>query len=51
MARWIIENRIDDPARLKEFAKDGYAFDEEKSSELEPVFVRKAEGVMSIKKT
>lgn len=27
MARWIIENRIEDPVRLKEFDLDGYSFD------------------------
>lgn len=50
MARWIIKNRIDDPARLKDFAEDGYVYDVSSSSELEPVFVRKAEGVMKITK-
>jgi len=28
MTRWIIENRIDDPKRIKEFDRDGYRFDE-----------------------
>lgn len=32
MARWIIDNRIDDPARLKEFNLDGYRFDEAAST-------------------
>lgn len=50
MARWIIKNRVDDPARLRDFAEDGYIFDESRSSEIEPVFVRKAEGVMKIVK-
>lgn len=50
MARWIVKNRIDDPLKLKEFAEDGYVFDDDRSTELEPVFVRKAEGVMKIKK-
>ena len=49
MARWIVKNKVDDPLKLREFAEDGYVFDEERSSELEPVFVRKAEGVMKIK--
>jgi uncharacterized protein len=48
MARWIIKNRIDDPLKLKEFAEDGYFFDKERSSELETVFIRRAEGVMKI---
>lgn len=50
MARWIIKNKIDDPAKLKEFEEDGYMFDELRSSELEPVFIRKSEGVMKIVK-
>ncbi|MEE2525239.1 peroxide stress protein YaaA [Hyphobacterium sp. HN65] len=32
MARWIIENRITDPARLREFDVEGYRFDPEASS-------------------
>lgn len=51
MARWIIENRIDDPSLLKNFKEDNYFFDTERSSELEPVFIRKADGVMKIKKS
>jgi cytoplasmic iron level regulating protein YaaA (DUF328/UPF0246 family) len=50
MARWIIQNRIESELKLKEFGEDGYVFDESRSSELEPVFVREAEGVMKIKK-
>ncbi|MDQ5913924.1 MAG: uncharacterized protein QG623_543 [Patescibacteria group bacterium] len=50
MARWIIKNRIDDPDSLKNFELGGYVFDESRSSEHEPVFVRKAEGVMKIDK-
>ena len=50
MARWIIKNRINDELKLREFAEDGYEFDAKRSSELEPVFVRRAEGVMKIKK-
>jgi len=50
MARWIIKNRINDPDLLKNFAEDGYAHSEERSSELEPVFIRKSEGVMKIVK-
>ncbi len=40
MARWIIQNRINDSARLKEFCEDGYEFNVELSSKLEPVFMR-----------
>lgn len=51
MARWIVRNKINEPLKLRDFAEDGYIYDEERSAELEPVFVRKAEGVMKIKKT
>lgn len=51
MARWIVKDKIDDPAKLKEFVEDGYIFDEQRSSELEPVFIRKSEGVMKIVKS
>jgi cytoplasmic iron level regulating protein YaaA (DUF328/UPF0246 family) len=40
MARWIIENRIEDPARLKNFNLDGYAFDAAGSSEDTLLFTR-----------
>lgn len=50
MARWIIKNRIKDPNLITNFASDDYYYDKGRSSELEPVFVRKSEGVMKIKK-
>ncbi len=50
MARWIIKNKINSPELLKNFAEDGYIFNEVRSSELEPVFIRKSEGVMKIVK-
>ena len=50
MARWIIKNRIDDPELLKNFSEDNYVYSDKKSTELEPVFIRRAEGVMKIKK-
>lgn len=40
MARFIAENRIDDPEKLKEFDADGYAFSENLSSENDFVFLR-----------
>ncbi len=40
MTRWIIENRIDDPARLKNFNVDGYTIDASASSETDLVFTR-----------
>lgn len=50
MARWIVKNRVGDPLKLRDFSEDGYVFDKDRTTELEPVFVRKAEGVMKIKK-
>lgn len=40
MARWIIENRIEDPSTLPEFKEDGYHFDETRSEENRPTFSR-----------
>jgi uncharacterized protein len=40
MARWIIENRIDDPAKLSEFNVDGYRFVKSASSETRLEFSR-----------
>lgn len=40
MARWAIQNRIDAPEALKEFAADGYRFDPKLSSDEEWVFAR-----------
>lgn len=51
MARWIIKAKINDPIELKEFKEGGYIFDEQRSTELQPVFVRKSEGVMKIVKS
>jgi cytoplasmic iron level regulating protein YaaA (DUF328/UPF0246 family) len=42
MARFIAENRIDDPEKLKEFNEDGYVFSETMSSENNFVFLKKA---------
>ncbi len=41
MSRYIIENRLTTPAQLKDFAVDGYAFDEEMSGKGELVFKRR----------
>lgn len=41
MARFIIENQIDTPEGLKEFAVDGYRFDKKSSSSNELIFLRK----------
>jgi len=40
MARWIIENRIEDPAVLKDFNVEGYRFTPDASSEDSLVFQR-----------
>lgn len=40
MARWIIRHRLLDPADLKHYDVDGYAFDAEASTEQDWVFVR-----------
>lgn len=40
MARFQIDNRVDDPEGLKDFAEDGYAFDPKLSSEDRFVFTR-----------
>ncbi len=40
MARWTIQNRIQDPETLKDFSEDGYRFDEARSEENRPTFIR-----------
>jgi len=40
MARYIIQNKIKQPSKLKFFEEDGYKFDEQLSSENEWVFTR-----------
>ena len=40
MARFIIQNKIDNIEGIKGFNLEGYSFDESLSSEFEPVFVR-----------
>lgn len=42
MARWIVENRIDDPDALEGFADNGYQLDAGLSGKNELVFVRDA---------
>jgi len=41
MARYIIENRLEDPEALKDFRQDGYRFKKAGSNEDEWLFVRK----------
>lgn len=40
MARWIIDNRIDDPKLLKQFVIQGYRYDDAKSMPDRPAFYR-----------
>ena len=40
MARWIIEQRVDEPAALSSFAVEGYRFDSAASTDARPVFRR-----------
>ena len=40
MTRWAIENRVEDPAQLREFDVDGYRFEPSASSEASWVFRR-----------
>ncbi len=41
MAAYIIKNRLDSPAKLKEFDVDGYRYSEEDSTPSMPVFLRR----------
>ncbi|SFQ02742.1 hypothetical protein SAMN05421853_101344 [Roseivivax halotolerans] len=43
MARFIVQNRLTDPAALKDFDTGGYAYREDLSEPGKPVFVRDAE--------
>ena len=43
MVRFMAENRIEEPERIKQFSVMGYRFSEDLSSEKEYVFVRKKE--------
>lgn len=40
MARYVLENRIEDPKDLLGFNLDGYKYNKKLSSELEPTFTR-----------
>jgi cytoplasmic iron level regulating protein YaaA (DUF328/UPF0246 family) len=40
MARWIVQNRIEDPARLPEFDLERFAYREDLSDEFKLVFTR-----------
>ena len=43
MAAWVIQNRVKNPNKLKEFAVDGYRYSEEESTRAQPVFLRDAQ--------
>ncbi|MEO0468921.1 MAG: peroxide stress protein YaaA, partial [Bacteroidota bacterium] len=47
MARFIVQNRLTDPAALRDFDLGGYAYRDDLSSEDEPVFVRPEEAAKS----
>jgi cytoplasmic iron level regulating protein YaaA (DUF328/UPF0246 family) len=40
MARWLCDERIDDPAALANFDRDGWRFDAEGSTPDRPLFMR-----------
>jgi cytoplasmic iron level regulating protein YaaA (DUF328/UPF0246 family) len=40
MAAWVIRNRVKTPAKLLQFAEDGYRYDAATSTQTVPVFVR-----------
>lgn len=44
MAAYIIRNRIDSAAKIKEFDVDGYRYSEDESTDSKPVFLRKQQG-------
>ena len=41
MAKFILENKIENSRELKNFNLDGYKFSKEESSEKNPTFLRK----------
>lgn len=40
MARWLCEERVDDPAALRDFDADGWRFDADGSTADKPLFIR-----------
>lgn len=40
MARWVIQNGIENPKDLKKFKEDGYKYNKDLSTEAQPVFTR-----------
>jgi uncharacterized protein len=43
MSRWVIQNRIEDPALLRNFNLDGYTYSETESKPGKPTFLRDAQ--------
>ena len=41
MARWLCDERVDDPAALIHFDRDGWAFDPDGSTPAKPLFVKR----------
>ena len=41
MARWLCDERVEDPAALADFDRDGWAFDPDGSAPDKPLFVRR----------
>ena len=48
MARYVIQNRVETVAKLKNFDLEGYAYDPDRSNSNELVFVRAAENVRRV---
>jgi cytoplasmic iron level regulating protein YaaA (DUF328/UPF0246 family) len=44
MARFILEQRVQDPTGLRDFCTGGYAFDRDRSTPERPVFLRHTSG-------
>ena len=42
MARFIIENSLNEPEALRDFRADGYRYNRKESGPREPVFTREA---------
>jgi len=40
MARWLCDERVDDPAALSGFDRDGWRFDPDGSTPDKPLFIR-----------
>ncbi len=51
MARYIIQNKLKQPSKLKLFEEDGYKFNEELSSQTEWIFVRPRPEAIEITKS